>query len=648
MKMTRRQNGPGFFDLIEEATQRVRTAPAATLAVYYLGTIPFVLGLLFYWADMSRNPFAPGHLADASLGMVLLFFWMKFWQAIFAGRIRAHLAARPARMPGVRQSARILAAQIILQPAGLFLIPLSAIPLLTFPWVYSFFQNVTALADGQEGIAPVFKRSCRQAALWPRTNFIVLAIFAFFGLYVFLNWATICFWLPFLFKMLLGMDSAFTNSPSSLLNSTFFAGMFGLTYLCVDPILKTVYALRCFYGESLESGEDLKAGLKEFVMTGTKMAAVFLLFFSVLVSGVARGGEKNIFAAADSNSQNPFQSEPPHPPSSRSERDYGAAGVGSFAIKDASVMAKAQSHLQDFKLAAAPDEPWERGIYAASASPSQTTLKPPGGGAPVSGPVALPGARQKAASISSPDLDQAINQTIHQRKYTWRMPRETIQDDSDEGIIGRFFDKIEAMLRNWVRAVVHWLGWFLEALLKWLDKLLGNRHHEAVGPWTDWGFSARLLLWTLVAVVACVLAIFLYRVWLNRQKIRIAVAGESIPAPPDVADENVAADQLPEDGWLKLGRELLAQGQLRLAMRAFYLASLSQLAARNLISIARFKSNREYERELRRRGHSFPAMVAVFGENLTVFERIWYGMHDVNSDTVSQFAMNVERLKSPG
>ena len=81
-----------------------------------------------------------------------------------------------------------------------------------------------------------------------------------------------------------------------------------------------------------------------------------------------------------------------------------------------------------------------------------------------------------------------------------------------------------------------------------------------------------------------------------------AVASEPILPAPDIADENVRADQLPEDGWTKLARELLERGEFRLAMRAFYLASLSHLAARNLISIARFKSNRDYERELRRRG----------------------------------------------
>ena len=86
MKRARRQQCKGSFDLIEEATHRLRTAPAATLAVYYLGAIPFVLGLLYFWADMSRSPFAGQHLVDSALGLAALFLWMKFWQVIFARR----------------------------------------------------------------------------------------------------------------------------------------------------------------------------------------------------------------------------------------------------------------------------------------------------------------------------------------------------------------------------------------------------------------------------------------------------------------------------------------------------------------------------------------------------------------------------------
>ena len=53
----------------------------------------------------------------------------------------------------------------------------------------------------------------------------------------------------------------------------------------------------------------------------------------------------------------------------------------------------------------------------------------------------------------------------------------------------------------------------------------------------------------------------------------------------------------------------------------FIFASLAHLAERNLISLAKFKSNRDYERELRRRGHSFPNVLTFFGENVLVFDR---------------------------
>jgi hypothetical protein len=115
-----------------------------------------------------------------------------------------------------------------------------------------------------------------------------------------------------------------------------------------------------------------------------------------------------------------------------------------------------------------------------------------------------------------------------------------------------------------------------------------------------------------------------------------------------LADESLGAEQLPEDRWTKLARELLDRGELRLALRAFYLATLAHLAERNLISLAKFKSNRDYERELRRRGHSFPDLLALFGENVTVFDRAWYGWHEINGELVSRFAANVERIKAGG
>src|SRR4030095_4238713 len=83
------------FNLIEEATALVRSTPRATLAVYYVRAIPFVMAFLYFWTDMSRNPFAGQHSSEAAFGVALSFVWMKFWQAMFSARLRAEHAMQP-------------------------------------------------------------------------------------------------------------------------------------------------------------------------------------------------------------------------------------------------------------------------------------------------------------------------------------------------------------------------------------------------------------------------------------------------------------------------------------------------------------------------------------------------------------------------
>src|SRR5258706_3904850 len=90
----RRPEGKSGIDLIEEAVHLLRAASLAALAIYYLGALPFVLALLYFWADMSGSAFANQHLAGAALGVASLFLWMKFWQALFARQLRGLLAGQ--------------------------------------------------------------------------------------------------------------------------------------------------------------------------------------------------------------------------------------------------------------------------------------------------------------------------------------------------------------------------------------------------------------------------------------------------------------------------------------------------------------------------------------------------------------------------
>ena len=114
---------------------------------------------------------------------------------------------------------------------------------------------------------------------------------------------------------------------------------------------------------------------------------------------------------------------------------------------------------------------------------------------------------------------------------------------------------------------------------------------------------------------------------------------------PDLHSEDVTADQLPEDRWLQLARELLDRGDLRLALRAAYLGVLAHLGQRELLAIARHKSNLDYRRELARRAAQRRELVGAFEENVFSFERAWYGRATVTREGLDRFFSNLDVIR---
>src|SRR5688572_8078233 len=266
----------GSFNLIEEATALLRSTPGATLAVYYLGAIPFVMAFLYFWTDMSRNPFARQHSSAAALAVALSFIWMKFWQARFCALLRARHTMYPIRRWSWKQSVQVLLSQVMVHSIGLFLIPLAIATVAPLAWVYAFFQNATVLADPDLNGSRLRKNAWKQAVLWPWANHIMLGVLLLFGLFVLMNWITAFLFVPALIRMLLGIETVFSRSPGSMINSTSFMAAFWMAYLCVDPIVKAAYVLRCFYGEARRSGEDLKAELRQTMVPARALVVVLM------------------------------------------------------------------------------------------------------------------------------------------------------------------------------------------------------------------------------------------------------------------------------------------------------------------------------------------------------------------------------------
>jgi hypothetical protein len=262
MNASNRQPGIALFELIEQAVHLLRSAPLQLLTPYAVGALPFILAFLYFWADMSRGAFAREHAALAATGMGLLFLWMKCWQAVFAASLRSRLAGRAAGPWNLRRAARLALTQMALQPSGLFAVPLALATIFPFVWVYSFYQNLTAAGGEAGGLRDICKTAAAQAGLRLGQNFLLLAILFLFAFLVWLNTIFAMAALPGLLRTFFGVDTAFTQAGRlSVLNTTYLACSFALTWLFVDPLIKTVFVLRCFYGQSVRSGDDLKAEL---------------------------------------------------------------------------------------------------------------------------------------------------------------------------------------------------------------------------------------------------------------------------------------------------------------------------------------------------------------------------------------------------
>jgi len=552
-----REKGPPALDLVEQGVHLLRQNMGA-LAWYYLGSLPFAMVLLFFWAEMSRSAFAEGKLAGRALLVAGVYLWMKFWHSVFARQLHSKVLGVAPQPLTLGHAARLFVAQAIIQPTALFLLPFSLIAILPFGWVSALYQTTSVLGESESGrVRPLIRAAWSQAMLWPKQNHILLLVFFGFALAVFLNWSTVAFTLPGLAKMFLGYESVFTRGGMAMLNTTFFMAVACLTFLTVDPIRKAAYVLRCFYAQSLSSGADIKAELqllsaRSAASVLTKAAVCVLLAISTLPA------------------------------------------------------------------------------LAANSSPGrlgETTLP--------NGETTLPDSgKPQGYSVNPAELDAAIQDVVNQPRFAWRLPREK-GAETEKGIIGRFLDRVGETLENWARKFFHWLD-------EWMKRLF-RRSGGAGTAGTGWVSYLEVIVYVIAGLIVIGLALLIMRM-LRRRKGREEVVSQPLQEAPDISDENVRADELPEDGWLRMAKELLERGEFRLAMRAFYLASLAHLAGRGLITIARFKSNLDYDRELRRRAHALPGLSELFETNVAAFERVWYGNHPVDAGQVNDFAASVRQI----
>ncbi|MCK5417393.1 MAG: hypothetical protein KAI93_02780 [Desulfobacterales bacterium] len=540
MKRKSQEHHKSAILILEEAVHLLRKAPLFLLSGYYIGTLPFILGLFYFWADMSRSADAKSYHAVASLGIALLYIWMKCWHVVFAARVKMSISGQPVPRWSLHRMLTLVTTQTLIHATAFFILPLAALVAIPFGWCYAFYQNITAEAITElDDLKTLCQKAWFQAKLWPRQNHMLLAIIFIFGVVVFLNLAGAIYILPHLLKKYIGVESMFTLSGSHVINTTFWVVTIGISYLCMNPLVKTVYALRCFYGAALKSGDDLKTELKGLMPGRT---------------GVA---------------------------------------IGLFVVA----------------------------LFAGSPIPS----------------IAI------ETHFASPEaLDRSIDEVMARREFAWRMPRELIAEDekTPKGPIASVVAWIIDKLGKGIKAVINWV----DKLMDWLIGLLPTGDRRTASSNANWITSVRVAVFVLLIGILCALVYILWRSWMRRQNAQAEIVAAAVESTPNLENDDTAADDLPVNRWLELARELTEKGSWRLAIRAFYLATLANLAENELITIEKFKSNREYENELHRRAHQKEALLKAFSKSREVFERVWYGMYEINRPDLDHYAAIQKRM----
>ncbi|RXK53325.1 hypothetical protein ESB00_16645 [Oleiharenicola lentus] len=548
---------PRAVDLIEESVHLLRRHPER-LAGYYASSGPFAVGLVYFWAYVTW--FAPpdGEVAAGALLLALLFGFSKAGQNRFAGRLLALRSGEEAPAWRTRDWLAETAAQLRTQAPGIVLVPLAALFGVPFAWIYGHYQTATVLPRGdEEAGASRSKQAWALAQLWPVPNHWALLILSGLWLMVFLNLAVAFYLVPSLVTNWLGLRTGFALSGWNTLNSTFLALVAVLTHLLVDPLIKTYFVLRVYYGRSRQTGDDLRLVLRQ---EGTRGRVVAPLAALILMGAV--------FLAA------------PRLPAN------------------------------------------ETGATPVAPVPTQTA----------------------PARLLNPALDRVLEQPA----FRWRLRPAPIPPDREkEGIIKGFVRSTFDVIVQMVKTVIRWF----EALHRWVSGLLPGEGDggdaaapgERVRSTTNW---MSVLQWTAYVLIVGVAGLLLFTIWKvishNRTAPLRSAPVPAAPAAPDLRDETVEASRLPAEGWLDLARQQAAAGEWRLALRALFLATLARHAQEGLLSLAKFKTNLDYESELRRRARSRQAVVEDFGRRRRQFEEVWYGSGAASDTAVGEWLRTLE------
>jgi hypothetical protein len=282
----------GSLDVLDAAANLLRQAPLDTLLCHWTGSAPLALALLLFRNQVTQPRIPASSLALFALALAVLLLWMNCWRAVFAGRLRRQLSGAADSQWTPYRMGRLIIAQAWFGATRLYLLPLSALILFTAADTAAFYRMAAVLADRPDlDLWQLRLRARKIAASARRENWSILPILLFLQLVMAINVALTLALLPQLFRILTGIETAFSRSGMVFIANPLFPFLvLAITWLALDPFVQAVYCVRCFRAESIETGEDVRAGLRRIRSAVPVLAAAILFLVAAPGRAAAQDG----------------------------------------------------------------------------------------------------------------------------------------------------------------------------------------------------------------------------------------------------------------------------------------------------------------------------------------------------------------------
>lgn len=267
----------GGIELVERAVSVLVSLPLSVWCIYLLGVIPFGLISLYFFTDMSLSPYAEQGLVVDSFIVALSALWWRACQARFGAALLAAWTPLALASWSTREWILVALRQGTVFAVFLFLSPIAAILVLPTGWLLSLFQEAVLFGGiPSNSVQSLGRRSFAMMNVWQRQNHVALLIVTGFAFLVLLNVYSFVLFLPFVLRLFTGIETAVTQSPLLVLNTTVLLVVCYLTYFISSPLTRAIYAVRHYHGHSLKTGKDLRDRLPSFT-SGADLAKPLIL-----------------------------------------------------------------------------------------------------------------------------------------------------------------------------------------------------------------------------------------------------------------------------------------------------------------------------------------------------------------------------------